>query len=47
MYLIDGKKDAAIYRDGAWGILNSQTSSVQTVSLGTNSDKPIPVVFVR
>lgn len=43
----DGKTDAAIYRDGAWWILNSQTSGVQTVSLGTNSDKPIPAVFVR
>jgi Tol biopolymer transport system component len=43
----DGKADPAIYRNGVWWIANSQSGSVNVVSFGLASDKPVPTAFVR
>jgi hypothetical protein len=43
----DGRTDAAIYRNGVWWILKSQTATAEVTTFGLGSDRPIPSAFIR
>jgi hypothetical protein len=43
----DGRADVAVFRNGVWWIMQSQSGTVVAHAFGIASDKPIPSAFVR